>query len=290
MNEQRHQKKLNQTQIKIKLLKISSIFLLLLLNFNSMSQDLAAGFKLWQSTGLDWTITKKVSIKYAQLFAFNANPANFQFTQGDIELLYKTGKHLTIGAGYKPSLYKTTNSYKFYNRLYSEFIFRHKMLSLPLKHTLTVDYNFPKLPKYRYRFIYSMNYYFKNEVLPFGMTPYLKGEIYYYLGGYNISYYDDLSALIIKQRPNDFHRFRIGGGITSKPFPNLRATIYYLWQLEFNTPFTTNRNINVPSLDKLSIKAPFNNYSVVGLELEFDIHSKERIKSKKPIKTDLDEN
>lgn len=246
----------------------------LIISLSVQAQDLAPGFKLWGSVGFDWEINNKVSLKYTQLVGFNAQPAKLQILQPDLEFLYKTGKLLTIGLGYKAAFLKNSGQFQLNNRIYNELVFRHKFLKLPMKHTITSEFYFPRYPKYKYRFFYSLNYYFKNKFLPFKMTPYVKGEIYYYLGGANISYYDNNSDLIVKQAPNDFHRYRVGGGITSKPFPFIRATIYYLWQQEFNTNLTQNRDINVLSKNKTFYKQPFNNYSVIGLELEFEIKSK----------------
>jgi hypothetical protein len=257
---------------------MKSTFLLFIIcigfSFSNQAQDLAPGFKLWGSVGLDWEITNKFSLKYAQLLGYNANPAKLQFVQPELEVFYKTGKLLTIGLGYKANFLKNGGTFNLNSRVYNELVFRHKFLKLPIKHTITSEFFFPRLPKHRYRFIYSLNYYFKNNFLPFKMTPYLKGEIYYYLGGKNISYYDQNSNLIVRQAPNDFHRYRLGGGITSKPLPFMRATLYYLYQQEFNTTLTENRGLNVLSKDQTYHKQPFNNYHVIGLELEFDIDTK----------------
>lgn len=259
---------------------MKSIYFLLIIcigfSFNSQSQDLAPGFKLWGSVGLDWEITNKVSIKYGQIQGFNANPGKLQFIQPELEVIFKTSKLLTIGLGYKANFLKNSVNFDLNSRLYNEFIIRHNLFKFPLKHTVTSEFFFPRQPKHRYRFIYSLNYYFKNKLLPLKITPYLKGEIYYYLGGANISYYDQNSILIVKQAPNDFHRFRFGGGITSKPLPFMRATLYYLYQQEFNTTLTNNRGLNVLSKDQTYYKQPFNNYHVIGLELEFDISKKRK--------------
>lgn len=255
-------------------MKFKKSFLFFSLFFSSTfiySQDLAPGFKIWNSAGIDCELNNKLSFKYGHLLGMNANPFGIQFTQLDAEFLYKKGEHFTIGMGYKASYLKTSSSYTKYNRLYNELIFRHKLFKLPIKHSITSEFYFPRLPKYRYRFIYSFNYYFKNDFLPLKITPYIKGELQYYLGGAPISYYNADSLLIVKQSPNDFHRFRLSVGVTSKPFPNMRATFYYMYQQEFNTNLTQNRGINVLSKDKTYFKQPFNNYHVIGLELEFDI-------------------
>lgn len=259
-------------------MKYPSFLLIILIGFTftSQAQDLAPGFKLWGSVGLDWEITNKVSLKYAQIQGFNANPAKIQFVQPELEVIFKKSKLLTIGLGYKATFLKNSVAFNLNSRVYNELVFRHNLFKMPLKHTVTSEFFFPSLPKHRFRFIYSLNYYFKNNFLPLKITPYLKGEIYYYLGGSAISYYDQNSNLIVKQAPNDFHRFRFGGGITSKPLPFMRATLYYLYQQEFNTTLTKNRGLNVLSKDQTYYKQPFNNYHVIGLELEFDIKTKRK--------------
>lgn len=252
----------------------------------AFSQDLSPGFKFWESVGLEWEINKKLSLKFNEMLAFNTRKGNIlQFGQADFGVNYRPSKLVELAVGYKPSVFSLSGGTTLYSRVYNDVMLRHKLFTLPVKHTITSEFFFPSLPKYQYRFSYSMNYYFKNKFLPFKMTPYIKGEMYYYLGGSKNTYYDGLGNKIVKQRPNDFHRYRIGGGITSKPLPYLRATIYYLHQQEFNTNLTKNRGINVPNKDGTIIRDPFNNYNVIGLELEFTIKSKDRVKSKEKVKT-----
>jgi hypothetical protein len=161
---------------------------------------------------------------------------------------------------------------------------------LPLKHTITAEMFLPAMPKFQYRFVYSFSYFFKNNKLPFGITPFIKGDLYYYLSGSNNSYYDDLNNLAVKQAPNDFHRFRIGAGITAKPFPMVRATAYYMYQKEFNTNLTTYRELNMLNHSQTKINDPFNNFGVIGFELDFILRSNERTKTSKKVESDTNQN
>lgn len=70
-------------------MKFPSFLLIIFIGFSftSRPQDLAPGFKLWGSVGLDWEITYKVSLKYAQIQGSNADPAKLQFVQPALEVL-----------------------------------------------------------------------------------------------------------------------------------------------------------------------------------------------------------
>ena len=243
------------------------IFCVLGISTISFCQDLAPGFKTWGGIGINWRITKKSSINFSQLLGANLNPSTIQYTQSNINYDYRFNKRHSLKLGYKPSVYFSGGNVKLYNRGYTEYAFRHKLFTLPIKHIVTSEFHFPTLKKYQFRFIYGVKYYFKNNFLPIKMTPYLKAQLFYYLRGKPLSYYDSNSDLIVKQSPSDFHRFRLGGGITMKPTRSLRLSVYYFYQQEFNTNLTSNRDLNIPSKNGSKIKYPFNNYHVVGISI-----------------------
>ena len=248
---------------------------------NANSQDLAPGFKTWGSYALNWRVTKKASINFSQLVGINMNPFGFQFTQSDLNFEYRFDKQHSLAAGYKPNVFFSGGNINLYNRVYAEYEFRHTLFKLPIKHIVTPEFHFPTLRKYQWRFIYGFKYYFKNDFLPIKMTPYIKGQIFYYLNGRPLTYYDSNGEAIVKQSPNDFHRYRIGGGITMKPTSNFRLTFYYFYQQEFNTSLTENRDLNIPSKNGSKIKYPFNNYHVVGFSMTQSIKSYKKKKNKK---------
>lgn len=252
------------------------------------TDDIALGSKLWGNTSLRWQFNEKFSVFVEPMFGYNFSKKRLEFIQSDLKLdykpLYDRQIDLTIGLSYKPIFIIGSTTTKRYDRPCVEVVYRHKILNqqLKLKHTLFVDAFFPNLPKYRYRFCYGLNVYspIDLKIDKLALKPFIKGEIYYYLGGDPVSYYsydaNNNPLLLAKNSPNDFHRFRFLAGFTTKPCSFMRINMYYLYQREFNTPFTTNRGLNVLSKGQGFYKIPFNNFHTIGFEIEFVVKKKKQ--------------
>ncbi len=268
-------------------------FLFLIANFlvyhltfaqNLPSDDLALGTKLWGNSSVRWDLNSKFSVFAEPIFGYNFSKRRFEFFQTDLKLYYRPTTDISFGLSYKPIFIIGSTTTKRYDRPYAEVVYRHRILKqkLKLKHTLFAEAFFPNLPKYRYRFCYGLNIYSPKNISlgDLALTPFIKGEIYYYLGGDPVSYYsydaDNNPNLLARNAPNDFHRFRFLAGFTSKPFKFMRFTMYYLYQREFNTPFTTNRELNVLSKGQSFYKIPFNNFHTIGFEIEFVVKKKKK--------------
>lgn len=245
------------------------------------AQDQPPGFKNWASLAVKVRTSDKLTISYSHLTGMSTNVGlNNQsyalyFIQGNLGFNLRTGKKTDIQLGYKANILglsavSTTN---LYNRFYVQGTGRANIFNMLSKHTFTMEWHFPQLRKYRYRAIYTFRYFIDNDFLPWKMKPYIKAQLYYYLDGKSISYYDDTGKKLASRSPNDLHRYRFGAGLYMKPLKQLRMSVYYLWQQEFNTFLTRNRDLNVPSKSGKSIKAPFNNYSVLGISLTWKINA-----------------
>lgn len=261
----------------VRLLIFGAAFLTTLLKIQA--QDQPPGFKNWATIGVKVKTSDKLTISYSHLTGTSTNVGvnnqsyGLYFMQGNLGFNVRTGKKTDIQLGYKANVLGLSagSSTNLYNRFYVQGSGRADIFKMLSKHTLTLEWHFPQLRKYRYRAIYTFRYFIDNDFLPWKMKPYIKAQLYYYLDGRSISYYDETGKRIAKKSPNDFHRYRLGAGLYMKPSKQLRLSLYYLWQQEFNTFLTRNRDLNVPSKSGRSIKAPFNNYSVLGISLTWKI-------------------
>jgi hypothetical protein len=256
---------------------------------NLPTDDLALGRKLWGNTSLEWKFAEKFSVFLEPMFGYNVTDRRMQFAQGDLKFYYRPNKVVTLGLSYKPMFIFGSNNITRYDRAYAEVVLRHYIWKIRVKQTIFGEGFFPNLPKYRYRFCYGLNVYSPKQFTQIKLTPFIKGEVYYYLGGDPVSYYgydeNQDAYLLAKNSPNDFHRFRFVAGVTSKPLSFMRVTFYYLYQREFNTPFTENRGLNIQSKNQNFYKIPFNNFHTLGFEIEFVVKNKKKNK-KKEVETD----
>jgi Protein of unknown function (DUF2490) len=238
----------NNFTVNKKLLFITLFFCTILLS----AQDLTNNLKLWSSIGVSYDINKNLTGKLSQLFAFNASPTNYSFSQTKLALAYKIKRRVYVEGGYVRGLFNESNSLRnqgatsgWFNtlavdRFYSNFSLKHDIVKrLSLKHKIEFQYYFPDLDKYKTRSIYSARLGY--NVRRSSVSPYIEGQFYYYNGG------------IIS---NGFKRFRFKTGLSFKPVKDssMRLSIYYIFQNEFNT-------------DQLSD----NDYAVFGFNLSFKI-------------------
>lgn len=243
----------------------------LLASQSAIAQDLPPGFKNWLTLGTDLRASKKFTINLSEMTSFDTKPNyNLQFFQFTVGGEYELAKHTDLELGWEPFLYRNDAGFTLVQKLYGGVTFR-RILGLPLKHNIEAEYFIPQQKKHRIRLNYALSYSLKNKFMPWRGRPFVKGQVMYYLGGKPLTYYDSEKEVAAYHAPNDFHRFRFTGGVAMHPTKKLDFTLYYLWNKEFNTPFTNNRDLNVPSKNGSKIKYPFNNYSVVGASLRYDI-------------------
>lgn len=236
--------------------QINKTITIVMLSFFSLtmnSQDLTNNLKLWSGVSVSYGINDNLSGKLSQLFAFNASPTNYSFSQTKLSLSYKIKRRVYVKGGYVRGLFTNSNSLSnqgastgWFNtlavdRFYGSFSYKHDLVKrLSLSHEIEFQYFFPDLDKYKTRTIYSARLGY--NVRRSSLSPYLESMFYYYQGG------------IIS---NGIKRFRLKPGISFKPIKNssMRISIYYIFQNEFKT-------------DQLAD----NDYSVIGTNLSFKIN------------------
>jgi hypothetical protein len=267
----------------------------------SGAQDLPPGFKNWAIGGITAKVSPKTSLGVSQLYAFNTGPYNLQFVQSTFSAGFKLSKKFNLDFGYADSRFKSGEEFKHYHRVFTELDYSSKLSkNIKMKNSLKSEWHFPQLKKYRYRFIYSNKISFKNKFLPWRATPYIRNQVYYYLDGKATTYYaevdpeeeiDEEGATAeegeveierIVQAPSDFHRYRLTLGVRMRPAKGLYLSVYYIMQKEFNTPFTEFRDLNTPNRTGTRTKIPFNNYSLVGVSLNYQFKTYRKKNTRKP--------
>lgn len=233
-------------------IKKTLVVLLFLFSSNIYTQDLTDNLKCWTEIRVSYKITPTLKAKFGQLFAFNISPFGYSFSQTELSLAYRLKRRTYIEGGYVRGLFKDSKSLRkqgassdLFNtlsvdRVFVKFSYKHNIAKrVSLKHKIEFQYFLLDLNKYKTRSIYSakVSYHVRRSSL----TPFLECRFYFYRGG---------------EISNGFKRFRLKTGLRFNPikgFP-MRATLYVLFQNEFNT-------------EQLSD----NDYTVLGSTLSFRI-------------------
>lgn len=235
------------------------------------AQDLPPGFKTWGRTALGVRVSPKTTFSVSQLTAFNQGPFQFQFLQANMGASRKIGDRWNIDAGYARSWFKSRESIKIYNRVFTEVDFKQKWGNFAMKNSLRAEYHFPSLRKWRTRYIYSNKISYRFRDLPMRPQPYLRNQLYWYQGGRDVSYFDEESGeLLAQQAPNGIHRYRLTAGIRMRLAKRLYGSVFYTWQKELNMPWQEFRGLNVENLNG-NIQAPFNNFSLIGFSIDYTL-------------------
>ncbi len=148
-----------------------------------------------------------------------------------------------------------------------------------MKNTIQAEKYFPRLQKFGARLVFTNKWTFHPGNWPLKMTPYIRNQLYYYQGGDPITYWldeDDIeiseegeSEEFIRQAPNGLHRYRFTLGVRSKLSKELALSLFFMRQVEFNTGWAPYRELNVYNQSMTRIKRPFNNYSLIGISLNY---------------------
>lgn len=239
------------------------------------AQDVSSDFNLYSGYSLNFRVDEKLKLKIGNLICFNTDSIKLQYVQSKIGFSYRNTKKVTTSLAFSPMFFKGKTKSIWYQKLSGSLSHSSKLFGFRMKNAVSVEWHFPKLSKYQFRVIYSLKYAFKNKILPMRMTPYITYKLYYYAGGNPLNYYDEAHENIVETNaPNDFHRYRIGGGIRFRPIKHFYISVFYLFQQEFNTTFMKNKQINILNDKQTAIKYPFNDYQGVGISFSYSITNK----------------
>ena len=245
------------------------------------TQDLPPGRKIFYSVGIDVRLTKKWSLRVSEFFGYQLYGAYpLQLLIPSLTAQYRWNKRWRTSFGYRPLYFRGREKMIWYSRWQARISYYKRSKPYLWRYSLIAEHFKPTTKKYQYRIILSARFYDRQR-LPWKGKPYIEGRLYYYYGGKPLKYYHKDGTLVTIKAPNDFHRYRIIIGARFKPYRNLRLSTYYIYQREFNNPFTNHRDINVPSRYGTKIRYPFNNYTVFGISLTIKMDYRKVKKSKR---------
>lgn len=282
----------------MKVIKIGLFSLVFSLSTLGFSQDLSNNHKLWYGNYLYYRLNPKLYLDNFLLLGFEAKGHSFSFLQNDFNVNLKLTKDLYIFTGFANYVYDWNQSY---NGVYGNKISRFGTISffrgnlglkyknsfgkrIEMGHVLSFQTYIPTLEKYQSRIMYSNQISYKNENWDMELTPFVQGTVYYYLNGVGTSYYNNEGNFVGFYSPNGLHRMRTKIGVKFKPFNTSKVTIalYYSMQREFNFPTFGGHDLeitrNVPITERQNTVYPFNNYNIIGTQININISTPKKKK------------
>jgi hypothetical protein len=267
---------------------IITLFFLITFQTKVKAQDINNNAKLWYSTYVYKKLNKKFYLDNYLLLGFNVQSHAFSFVQNEVNLNYRVNRKIEFNIGGAIYFYNWNKSYKTvysntisrlgtinFNRFQAGITYKSKLSkSLRLKHNLGVQSYFPSLEKYQTRFGYGAKLSYYKRRIPLDFSPFLQYNIYYYINGVPLIYYNENGTFETFKSSNGLHRQRLKLGFRIKPFKkhkNIATTFYTSYQEEMNLNEWGSRPLNytrpLPHNNKQQIYYQFNNYLVYGFQM-----------------------
>lgn len=246
------------------------------------AQDLAPGWKHWMFFNFGLKVHKKVKFTAGNMISLNPDPYRFSFSSHSFNQSYRLSKPVELVSGYSATYFPRGNEGRHvFHRLQLGAAFRHKIAGIRVKHKIRAQYYLPVVQKYTVRVVYQFKVYWYNKWMPMRGRPYMAHNLFYYIGGRPLVYYDPEGAIAAYQSPTGLHRYRISFGYAFKPIKNLSVTLFYNQQWEFNTGLFDNRGLNVIKPGDPDVRLPFNNYWNYGATFSYSLSTYKKKKRKK---------
>jgi len=150
-----------------------------------------------------------------------------------------------------------------------------------LKQTVEGKFFTPRYQKFQTRLRYGVHFGYRKSNLPWRLRPFVSTSLYYYLGGQpvvvsaveEVDEEEEESLIEEEVVPHGFHRVFSRAGFNFKPFKGKSApsiTVYYAYNREFNflgNPIHVEQFNEQMQVEKVQL--PFNNYGVLGVQLNW---------------------
>ncbi|MEM8894648.1 MAG: hypothetical protein AAGC88_08730 [Bacteroidota bacterium] len=241
----------------------------------------------WYSTYINKRINHRWSADMFGLVAMRSMDNDFWLTQVNVGMNYRINRFWTFYFGYGHARYKYTGAW--WDRHYPDLepgIFNtvgFNSVNLSLKRLDPIGRNFsmsnrfivqkyfPRFEKYGTRLQYALRFDYRRRNLPLAFRPFVQGAIFYYLDGVPANYYDEDFEVVDFASPDGLHRYRVRIGFRVNPIPSnrrLNMVFYWGYNREFNGS-GNDLNFERPSASgrRTFITYPFNNYSILGVQL-----------------------
>jgi len=225
--------------------------------------------RYWGSFNLDAPLTKKIDIKLNYLRSIeeieSGIKTNFNWYQ--IRFNYEINKKWDVQAGtawMQVPAYNTTT-----NRIYAR-VFKSSKINkhLVLRNGIQIENHSKEEYRFDQRIILISRLGLRKRLEFLKLAPSASYLLFYNIGGNPIRYFNESGEQIAYQAANGFHRGRLILNLNTKIGKQIRASIFYMNQHEFNLGKET-RNINVLNPNTGRIQRPFNNYHTLGFSLTY---------------------
>ncbi len=267
---------------------VLSLLLIFLVFSQLTAQDLSGEKKFEYSSYLYFKVNKKIYIDNFNLMCFDSRRHIFNFMQNDLTFNYKVTKTFILMFGDAIYINNWSPQYlkAYRNQISLGAIYFHRPTigakykfnftkRLELEENVTFQYFTPSMEKYHSRITLGSKLSYDNRKWPLEFEPFAQMILYYYLNGEPINYYNSEGGLDGYYSPNGLHRYRYRLGFKIKPvkaWKKFDLMLYVAGQKEFNLPGLGGHNINYTTptkdlADKQSTSLPFNDYSILGFQL-----------------------
>ena len=194
--------------------KIALIFMVFLATSNSLSLAFDDGdFQYWNTESISWKIDKDWGMKLEEEFRFGDFATDYYYQHSDLGITYSgLSEYLDLGISYRLVFEEKSSGWKAENRPHFNTTAKLDLCGFKIS-----DRNRFEL---RYREGATDGWRYRNK-LTFKAPKLTKLSIQPYIA-------DEIFVDFIK---DEFNRNRLYGGIGFKLIKNLKADLYYLWEL-----------------------------------------------------------
>lgn len=246
------------------------------------AQDLGNNIKLWPSVGIQWEPHKNWDINVKYLHSFKAQHLQYNFDELSFDVTYRIANHWYTEVAYDKMWLSSSN----FNRFGCTIMHKQKLSGLNWRNQFGTQIYTPTQNKYQWRFYYesSISYRIKSHHLV--ITPFLTGQLFYYYHGEPAKYYEN-GNIVETHSTDGLHAFRITPGTSMRFSDEIGASVYCLWQKEFNTSLPGSYDLNSLNKKGTDRNNSFNDFLAIGASLTWNIdstHEKKQSKNKKKSK------
>lgn len=212
--------------LKKMLLRIITVFTLLLGIWNISFAFDNRDFQYWNTETVSWKINDLVSAKAETEFRFGDNGGNFYYQHTDLGFTYSgIAEWLDLGINYRQIYEKKNGRWQYENVPHLNATLKTKLLNYPIGNRSRFEYKAKEDAEdyWRYRNKTTIKTPFKLTTLE--IQPYIADEIFY---DYNLGL---------------LNRNRLYGGFAFRIFKDLKGDIFYLWQASKKSGTWTDTNV-----------------------------------------------
>lgn len=185
---------------------------------------------LWTTLGVTKKLNDKFRISYYQLHSLSLAEPRFNFIQPDLELNYEISKNWDAAISYTPtfSLDEIQGNQLIYHRVSADIKLSSKLgKRIRIKNSITAEQHFTQRSKFKQRYYYRFDIYYRNTKWPWRLRPFATQKLYWYSNGRLLQYYDSNGDKTDLKSPNGLHAYRIKAGIKLYPFDDVIFSIYF---------------------------------------------------------------